>query len=153
MDGQSQHRLGLVLVVGAAIVFSTSGLFTRLIGADAWTTIFWRGAFSCLAIMGYLIGRHRAAGAMSTLAIGWPGYLVAACLAVGMVSFIAAVRTTSVANVAIIYATAPFLTAMLAWLWLRERSSAVPTTGPGSSNGTASSYPPLPGMSRFRPRT
>jgi hypothetical protein len=52
MDDQSQHHLGLVLVVGAAIVFSISGLFIRLIGADAWTTIFWRGTFSCLAAMG-----------------------------------------------------------------------------------------------------
>jgi hypothetical protein len=91
---------------------------------------------------------------MSTLvAIGWPGCLVAACLAVGIVSFIAAVRTTSVINVAIIYATVPFLTAMLAWLWLQEKLSAVPTTGPGSSSGTASGYLPLSGMSCFRPRT
>ncbi len=125
VDERAQRRLGLLMVVAAAAVFSTSGLFTRLIAADAWTTIFWRGAFSGLAVAGYLVWRHRAAGAAAALAaVGRPGCLVAACLAVGMVSFIAALRTTSVANVAIIYATAPLLTAAVAWLWSGERAQA-----------------------------
>jgi drug/metabolite transporter (DMT)-like permease len=126
VDERAQHRLGLLLVIGAAAVFSTSGLFTRLIGADAWTTIFWRGAFSGLAVAGYLVWRHRAAGAAvaALAAVGRPGCLVAACLTLGMVSFIAALRTTDVANVAIIYATAPLLTALVAWLWSGERAPA-----------------------------
>jgi drug/metabolite transporter (DMT)-like permease len=125
MDDRAQRRLGLLMVIGAAVVFSTSGLFTRLIGADAWTTIFWRGAFSGLSVAAYLVRRHRAAGAVAALAaIGRPGCLVAACLTLGMVSFIAALRVTTVANVAIIYATAPLLTAVVAWLWSGERAPA-----------------------------
>ena len=38
-----------------------------------------------------------------------------------MIFFIHAFRHTSVADVAIVYAAAPFVTAGIAWLWLRER--------------------------------
>ena len=38
-----------------------------------------------------------------------------------MVCSIAAFKNTDVANVAIIYATAPFAAAAIAWFWMRER--------------------------------
>lgn len=53
-----------------------------------------------------------------------------------MFRYLAALRHTSVADVAIIYGTAPFVTAAVAWVWLKERttrhtlwSSALALTG------------------------
>ena len=43
---QQQHRLGLTLVAMAALAWSSSGLFIRLITADLMTVLFWRGIFS-----------------------------------------------------------------------------------------------------------
>ena len=43
--GQSQHRLGIALVVAAAFAFSTAPFFTRLLAYDSWTILFWRGVF------------------------------------------------------------------------------------------------------------
>ena len=40
---QKNHRLGLALVALAALAWSSSGLFTRLISADLMTMLFWRG--------------------------------------------------------------------------------------------------------------
>ena len=48
---QKNHRLGLALVALAALAWSSSGLFTRLISADLMTMLFWRGLFSGSAVM------------------------------------------------------------------------------------------------------
>ena len=47
----SQHRKGIVLVVAAAIAWSTAPFFTRLLPFDSWTILFWRGLFAGGMIM------------------------------------------------------------------------------------------------------
>ena len=54
------------------------------------------------------------------LGMGTSGWFVAFFSTIGMVSFIPALRLTSVANVAVINAVLPFVAAGLAWIWLRE---------------------------------
>jgi len=60
--------------------------------------------------------------------MGGPGWLIAGLSTLGMVYFLSALRAAPVADVALIYAVVPFVTAILAWLALRERS-AVRTIG------------------------
>ena len=60
--------------------------------------------------------------------MGWPGVLVTCLSALGMITFIPALKLTSVADVAVVFATCPFITAALAWTWFREPVSA-PTLG------------------------
>jgi EamA domain-containing membrane protein RarD len=47
----SQHRIGIALVVGASIAWSTAPFFTRLLPYDSWTILFWRGLFGGGMIM------------------------------------------------------------------------------------------------------
>jgi drug/metabolite transporter (DMT)-like permease len=54
-------------------------------------------------------------------AMGWLGVLFVAQGALGMIFYLCALTHTSVANVAVIYATTPFMAAVLAWWLLRER--------------------------------
>lgn len=54
--------------------------------------------------------------------MGWPGLLVAGLGSCAMISFVWSLRLSSVAEVSIIYATAPLMTAALGWLLLRERA-------------------------------
>ncbi|MBX9942685.1 MAG: DMT family transporter [Reyranella sp.] len=117
-----QAWLGTLLITGSAVVFSTAGLFTRLIDLDAWTMLFWRGLFGGLFIAAFVVWRD-GRGAMGALrAIGRDGLLVAACSALATVCFLNALRLTSVADVLVIGATAPFLTAALAWALIGERA-------------------------------
>ena len=53
--------------------------------------------------------------------MNWPSWLYAALGALAMVFYITSLRHTSVAHVAVIYATAPFLAAALDWLILHEK--------------------------------
>lgn len=43
---RSDYVLGVVLVVAAAVAYSTAGLFTKGVSAGAWEVIFWRGVFA-----------------------------------------------------------------------------------------------------------
>ena len=119
----TRHQLGLLLVAGSAVSYSTAGFFTRLITLDAWTMLFWRGMFAGAFIAGIVVVQERRGAWAAVRRIGWPGLAAAACSGVATILFINAFRHTSVADVVVIFATAPFVTAVLGWLWLgvRER--------------------------------
>jgi drug/metabolite transporter (DMT)-like permease len=118
---------GDLLVLASAIAFSTAGYFTRLIPQDVWTVLFWRGIFGGLFIAGYIVWHHRGATLDAVRSIGRIGLFVAACSTIATICFVNALRLTTVADVNIIYATAPFIAAALAWLWTgaRERRSTL----------------------------
>jgi drug/metabolite transporter (DMT)-like permease len=121
---RSQTRgawIGTLLIAASAVVFSTAGLFTRLIDLDAWTMLFWRGLFGGLFVLGYLVWRQGRGVLAIPRAIGRDGLLVALCSALATVCFLNALRLTSVADVLVIGATAPFLTAAMAWGLIGER--------------------------------
>lgn len=120
---RDQHRLGIVLTAASALAYSTSGFFTRLIPLDAWTILFWRGIFAGLFIGLFTIWQHRRRTLAAVRAIGTPGLAAAALSAVATIMYINAFRRTTVADVMIINATIPFMTAALGWMWLREREA------------------------------
>lgn len=123
-DRMSRAWLGTLLLVASAAAYSTAGFFTRLIEVDAWTLLFWRGLFggSFLAIV--VVVQERGRVWSSIRAMGWEGAVVMLCSAVATVCFLNAMRLTAVADVMVIDAAIPFITAALAWLILGERESA-----------------------------
>ena len=113
------HLTGAALVTISAVVFSTAGLFTKGVEAGAWSVVFWRGlsaaglSFLWLVLIGGLgdeLRRFRG-----------PALLAALVGASGTATFIPAFKFTSIANVALIWATAPFFAAALAWAFIGER--------------------------------
>ena len=116
----NEHRLGLALLTASAVAWSTAGLFTRLAQSDVWTMLAWRGLFGALGIAVVILVLEGRRGLASLVFPSWPGALFAAVSAAGMIFFITALRQTSVAHVAIIYGTVPFVAASLGWLVLGE---------------------------------
>ena len=123
----AEYQLGLILVTASAVAWSTAGLFTRLIPLDSWTILAWRGIFGALGMFVVMIALERRNTWACFKKMGWPTWLYAALGALGMIFFITSLRHTTVAHVAVIYATVPFLAAALGWLVSREKpgSSAV----------------------------
>lgn len=121
---QARHyRLGLFLVTLSAVAWSTAGFFTRLIALDIWTLLLWRGIFGALGIFVFM-SVYQGAGSRSAFGqMGLAGWLFALVGAVGMLCFIGSLKLTSVAHASVIYATAPLITAALAWAVMRERAS------------------------------
>src|SRR3984893_11463794 len=98
----SQHRLGIALVVAAAVAWSTAPFFTRLLPFDFWTILFWRGLFGGGLIAAVLVLTQGRTGLRDLATMGKSGWLVASLSTLGMVCFIPALQLTSVSNVAVI---------------------------------------------------
>ena len=121
MNEAGEYRLGLILVTASAVAWSLAGLFTRAIPLDSWTILAWRGIFGAIGMaiaMVLIEGRTAWKGFVN---IGRPGWLFVALATLGMIFFITALKETTVAHVAVIYATIPFVAAAVGWLVLGER--------------------------------
>ncbi len=116
----SDYQYGVAILVFAAVCWSSTGLFIRLIPADAWTQLFWRGFFGGMTALVYVILRD-GRGTLSTFgAFGWRGWIFTLCNTAAMLGFITSMKLTTVAHVTIIYATMPLVAALLSWIVLKE---------------------------------
>lgn len=121
---KKQYRVGVLLVSIAAISWSTAGLFVRLIPVDAWTMLFWRGVFGGIFITCFTMFLQRGDAIRGIRSMGWSGIQILLFSTLSMVALIPAFKMTTVANVVIIAATIPIVTAGFAWLLLREPVSS-----------------------------
>jgi len=123
MDRLPDHLKGLVLTFGGVLVLTPDSLLVRLIEADPWTMVFWRGALMALGLGGFLVLYHRRQTPARFRAMGANGLLVAVILAAGSVLFILALNNTSVANTLVIVAAAPLIAAVFSHAFLGEPAS------------------------------
>ncbi len=119
---RSQYSVGILLLVAAAVTYSTAGIFTKGVVASAWSVIFWRGVFAAGFTTGWTIsqGSFR----RNFFEMGKSGWAVGVIGALGTAAFIPAFKLTSIANVSFIYAVAPLIAAVLAWAAIGERITA-----------------------------
>ena len=88
--------------------------------ADVWQILFYR-SMGLLPITYWLIHYQSGGNALQTIRqSGYSSVLGALGLVAAYAGGIASVRMTTVANAAFLFATAPFLTAILGWIILRE---------------------------------
>ena len=119
---QSEYYIGVILVVTAAMTYSTAGLFTKGVEAGSWEVIFWRGLFAAAFTTVWTI--NRGALRQKFFDMGYSGWAVAVVGASGTAAFIPAFKLTTIANVSLIYAVAPLIAALLALFAIGERVSA-----------------------------
>jgi len=115
---------GLLLVLGATFFWSLSGVFVRwLPGIDAWTFNAWRGLGMCLSLVVWTV-LHYGRAALPLLRQSDPvAVLIAAgFFAVGSSAYILALKMASVAAVSCLGATSGLFAAVLARVWLGERT-------------------------------
>ena len=115
------YKTGVLLILISAVVFSSAGVFTKAVDSGAWEIIFWRGVFAAGFTTAYVIWRNSFRKEFVQMKIS--GWAVALIGASGTAAFIPAFKLTTMANVMLIYAAAPLIAALLAWLWIRERMS------------------------------
>ena len=75
----SEAGRGRLLVTAAAVCWSTGGLIARLVGTDPWTTVFWRGIFCALFLLGVIALREGRRTADVFRAMGGTGLAIAVC--------------------------------------------------------------------------
>lgn len=105
------------------MLWSTAGLYVRFLDLELWTLQAWRALFGALSLLVILVAMNgrRTLGAVA--AIGRPGLIAVPLTAISMLSYVAALKFTTVANVLVVYATVPLVAAAIAFVWLGERLS------------------------------
>jgi drug/metabolite transporter (DMT)-like permease len=113
---------GVLLVLGAGAIWSTSGPLIRAIeAADVWQILLFKMLWFHLTLTVLLAHRYRRNIARVLRAdLGWTA-LAAVCLVVSNVGWILSVTTTTVANTLLLQAAAPLAAALLARAFLGER--------------------------------
>jgi drug/metabolite transporter (DMT)-like permease len=119
LSGESSGAIGVACAVSAAAVFSTAGVIVRRVDLPAWDVSFWRSALLLLAIVPLMLVQRRATW-IDMRNAGGALFASAAALAGSMVAFILALGLAPVANVLIVFGATPFITALLARLFLAE---------------------------------
>lgn len=121
MPKTGSRAYGLALVALATVLWSTAGLFVRMVELDIWTIQLWRSVFGSLSLILIVVAEHGLRTPDAVRSIGRPGLVAIPLAAVAMLAYIAALKLTTVANVLIVYATVPFLAAGVAYAWIGER--------------------------------
>lgn len=115
-----RHRRAVFLMAATAAMWSSAGVLTRhLERAASFEVTFWRSLFAALAVLVYLLVA-RGSVVNPLRATGLPGLFSGLMWSVMFTCFMVALTMTTVANTLIVMSTAPMLTAVLAWLVLRE---------------------------------
>jgi len=117
------HGCALVLMTG--LVMSTSGLIVRHIDAGDWQIVFYRSLAMVIALLSFLLVRDGSRALHTIRKTGITGLVAGIAMSMSTIGFVLAVNATSVANAVFLLASAPFLAALLGWLFLRERVAVV----------------------------
>lgn len=118
---------GIALVAGATVFWSLSGVFVRWMpSVDPWTFNAWRGLGMGLALLVWTL-LHYGRGTAALLRNTDPVALVvsAGFFGVGSSLYILAMQMASVAAVSCVGATSGLFAALLARVWLGERTPAI----------------------------
>lgn len=115
------HKYGVLFVFAAGVLWSTVGLGIRLIEeAMVWQILLYRSI--SLSLFLYVVIRVRSGESpfAQVRRIGFPAVIAALSLVAAYSGGIYSIQNTSVANAMLLFATAPFMAAVLGWIVLRE---------------------------------
>jgi len=122
--GQSvdqNHRRGLIFVFAAGLLWSTVGLGIRMIqDAEVWQILLYRSISLSVFLFFVILLRSRENPFRQAGRAGVPAVIGGLSLVAAYSGGIYAIQSTSVANAMLLFASAPFLAAVLGWIVLRE---------------------------------
>ena len=111
---------GLALMVAAPVLWSSAGAVTRHIQSAApFEQVFWRSLFAFAFVFSVLVFQRKHPW-KAVRAAGVPGLLSGLMWAVMFTAFLFALSMTTTANALVVMAVSPLLTAVFAWLFLKD---------------------------------
>lgn len=116
----SERSKGVLITTAGVLAISPDALLVRLIGADDWTTLFWRGLLSGTTIFLALLILHRGKFVAQVRAVGRTGLWFALLFGGGTILFVFSINETTVANTLFVVSTAPLFAAIMSRVFLGE---------------------------------
>ena len=119
-DKLSNQQKGSALAFIGVMFITPDSLFIRLSNIETWTLLFYRGAIPFLVVLLGLIIFYKTNFFNALFKIGYTGIFYVISFSVCNITFIISIQNTNVANTLIMVAMAPMLSAVLAWIFLKE---------------------------------
>ena len=118
----SKYKRGLFLVFIAGVLWSTVGLGIRMIqDASVWQILLYRSVSLSAFLATFIYLRSGLSPVAIVFRSNFNTHIAAISLVAAYSGGIFAIQNTSVANAMLLFATAPFLAAVLGWLVLGEK--------------------------------
>jgi drug/metabolite transporter (DMT)-like permease len=121
--GLSEHAKGLLITATGVMILTPDALLLKLITAEPWTILVWRGLGFFLVIGLFSLVRHKGALWHVVRATGVIGLLITGLHSLGQLLFVFSIHNTTAANTLVIIAAAPLAAALMARLILGERTA------------------------------
>jgi drug/metabolite transporter (DMT)-like permease len=119
-SGDQARTTGVVYLLISSICFSFAGVFTKGVEAGSWDVIFWRAGFGLVFLIIFYLGTGKIARQVN---LKPSGIMISLIAVISTTAFISSFKHTSIANVAMIYASTPMLAGFLGWWVMREHIS------------------------------
>ncbi len=117
----SPHLKGILITTLGVLILSPDALLIRLLHADTWTVVFWRGlAFSVGITLLMLMFYHKNT-IQQFKKIGKPGLMIGLIFGISSLLFTTSIQNTSIANTLVIISTSPAFAALFSWIFLKEK--------------------------------
>lgn len=121
----SNHLKGILITTLGVIILSPDALIIRLLNAETWTVVLWRGTAFSIGIALIMLMIYRGNTLRQFINIGKPGLLIGLFFACSNLCFITAIQNTSIANTLVIIGTSPMFAALFTWMFLGEKIKSI----------------------------
>lgn len=111
-------QTGLTLTTLGVLILSFDSLLVRLTDTNDWTLLFWRGALPTLMMIVVLLQRQ---SIKRTFTFSWQTILAGALFSFSTITFVESLSHTQVASTLVIFDSSPLITAILGYLFLKEK--------------------------------
>jgi EamA-like transporter family. len=118
----NQHKGSLLAFIGVLFITPDS-LLIRLSNLETWGLLFYRGLIPFFVVLIGLLFFYRAKFFEALFNIGYVGIFYVISFSVCNITFIISIQNTNVANTLIMVAMAPMLSAVLATIFLKEKTN------------------------------
>ena len=121
----TSHLKGILMTFIGVVVLSPDSVLIRLVDADSWTVLFYRGLLMSIGVMILLLVTYRSKTIVEFKKIGRGGLWIGWLHGIMTGTFVFAIMHTSIANTLVIISTGPIWIAIIAWFTLREKASLI----------------------------
>jgi drug/metabolite transporter (DMT)-like permease len=117
----SPHLQGLLLTAFGVLVLSPDALLLRMLQADHWTVVFWRGVLMSFTLVAVMTVLHRGHPLAAFRAVGRWGLVSSVVYGLSSALFVYSITHTAAANTLVIIAGTPLVAAIMSRVLLGER--------------------------------
>lgn len=120
MTFSNDHAKGLILTTLGVLVLTPDALLIRLIAADTWTLVFWRGLLMGISLALFVVVRNPGSAVLGITRLSKIGWLGALLFGANNILFMVSITHTTAANTLVILGAMPLFAAILGLIFIRE---------------------------------